>query len=53
VILKEGRIIRNGGRSKSGRTVDSIYLKYAFKSAPSTDYILKGHERTGFIEDER
>jgi hypothetical protein len=53
VILKEGKIFRDGGMSKSGRTVDSIYLKYAFKSAPSTDYILKGHERTGFIEDER
>jgi hypothetical protein len=52
VIVKEGKIIRDGGRSKSGRTVDSIYLKYAFKSAPATDYILKGHERTGFTEDE-
>lgn len=53
VILKEGKMIRNGGRSRSGRTVDSIYLRYAFKSAPSTDYLLKGHERTGYVEDEQ
>jgi hypothetical protein len=52
VIVKEGKIIKSGGTSRSGRTVDSIYLKYAFKSAPATDYILKGHERTGFTEDE-
>lgn len=52
VILKEGRIFKEGGRSRSGNTVDSIYIKYAFKSAPATDYILKGHERTGLIADE-
>jgi hypothetical protein len=50
--VKEGKIIKSGAKSKSGRTVDSIYLKYAFKSAPSVDYTLKGHERTGFTEDE-
>jgi hypothetical protein len=52
LIVKEGKIIKSGAKSKSGRTVDSIYLKYAFKSAPSVDYTLKGHERTGFTEDE-
>ncbi len=52
LILKEGRIIRMGGRSRSGRTVDSIHLKYAFKSAPGAEYVLNGHERTGLLEDE-
>jgi hypothetical protein len=52
VILKEGKIFKDGGRSKSGNTVDSIYIKYAFKSAPATDYMLKGHARTGLIADE-
>jgi hypothetical protein len=51
-ILKEGKMIRNGGRSRSGNTVDSIYIRYAFASAPTTEYILRGHERTGLIEDE-
>lgn len=53
LILKEGKIIRLGGRSKSGTTVDSIYLKYAFESAPGVDYILTGHERTGLLQDEQ
>jgi hypothetical protein len=51
-ILKEGKIIRLGGKSKTGRTVDSLYIKYAFESAPGTEYILTGHERTGLQEDE-
>jgi hypothetical protein len=51
-ILKEGKMIRNGGRSRTGNTVDSIYIRYAFTSAPGVDYILKGHERTGLIADE-
>lgn len=52
LILKEGKIIRSGGKSRTGKTVDSIYLKYSFQSAPGTDYILTGHERTGILEDE-
>jgi hypothetical protein len=51
-ILKEGKIIKSGGKSKTGKTVDSIYLKYTFQSAPGTEYILTGHERTGLQEDE-
>lgn len=52
VVITEGKIIRNGGRSRSGNTVDSIYIKYAFKSAPATAYILNGHARTGLVADE-
>lgn len=52
VILKEGKIVIHGGRSKSGKTVDSIYFRYALKSAPATDHIISGHSRTGFMEDE-
>lgn len=52
LILKEGKIIRLGGRSRSGRTVDSIHIKYAFKSAPATEYVLNGHERSGLQQDE-
>lgn len=52
VILKEGKILKDAGRSKSGAVVDSIYIKYAFKSDPSIDYLMKGHARTGLIADE-
>ncbi|HEX6914871.1 MAG TPA: lipid-binding protein [Chitinophagaceae bacterium] len=52
LILKEGKMFRAAARSRSGNTVDSIYLRYAFKSDPTTEYILKGHERTGLLADE-
>jgi hypothetical protein len=52
VILKEGKIFKGAGKSKSGNAVDSIYIKYAFKSDPSIEYLLKGHERTGLVADE-
>ncbi len=52
IILKEGKMVKLGGRSKSGTTVDSIYIRYAFQSAPAVDYVLTGHERTGLLADE-
>jgi hypothetical protein len=52
IILKEGKMVRLGGRSRSGTTVDSIYIRYAYQSAPTVEYILTGHERTGLLADE-
>jgi len=52
LIVKEGKMIKDGGRSRSGRVVDSIYIKYAFRSAPAVEYQLKGHARSGYVEDE-
>ena len=48
----EGKIIPNGGHSKTGVAVDSIYLKIEFSDDPGTTYEFKGHGRTGFFEDE-
>lgn len=48
----EGKVIPGGGRSKSGNTVDSIYLKLEFSEEAGTIYEIKGHQRTGFFEDE-
>jgi hypothetical protein len=47
----EGKIIPNGGHSKTGVVVDSIYLKMKFSDDPGT-YEFRGHGRTGFFEDE-
>ncbi len=52
IILKEGKMVRLGGRSRSGTAVDSIYIRYAYQSAPAVDYVLTGHERTGLLADE-
>ena len=48
----EGKIIPNGGHSKSGVVVDSFYLKAKFSDDPGPVYEFKGHARTGFFEDE-
>ena len=48
----EGKVIPGGGVSKSGNVVDSIYLKVEFTDDPGTTYEIRGHQRTGFFEDE-
>lgn len=52
IKVYEGKVIPRGGRSKSGNVVDSIYLKVEFSDDPGTVYEIKGHQRTGFFEDE-
>ena len=48
----EGKVLPKAGKSKSGNNVDSIYLKVEFSDDPGTIYQIKGHQRTGFFEDE-
>ena len=52
VIIGNGRILLNGGRSTSGVTVDSIYFEAEFDWDPGQIYVVAGHGRTGFLEDE-
>lgn len=48
----EGKVIPKGGHSKTGVAVDSIYLKAKFTDDPGHTWEFKGHQRTGFFEDE-
>jgi hypothetical protein len=48
----EGKVIPNGGHSKTGVVVDSIFLKMSFSDDPGNVYEFRGHGRTGFFEDE-
>jgi hypothetical protein len=52
VKVFEGKVIPGGGITKSGNAVDSIYLKVSFTDDPGTTYEIRGHQRTGFFEDE-
>ena len=52
VKVYEGKVLPNAGVSKSGNKVDSIYLKVEFSDDPGTIYEIRGHQRTGFFEDE-
>jgi hypothetical protein len=49
----EGKILPKQGKSKAGNSVDSIYLKVEFTTDdPGEIYEIRGHQRTGFFEDE-
>lgn len=53
VSIRNGVVVPNGARSLgSNTTVDSIYFEAEFSDDPGTIYIIAGHYRTGFIEDE-
>ncbi|MEO5996771.1 MAG: lipid-binding protein [Chitinophagaceae bacterium] len=52
VKVYEGKVLARQGHSKSGNIVDSIYLKVEFSDDPGTVYEIRGHQRTGFFEDE-
>ncbi len=40
------------GKTKSGNPVDSIYMEAVFSDDPGNKYVISGHQRTGFFEDE-
>jgi hypothetical protein len=52
VIIESGRIIKNGGKSTTGVVVDSLYFEAEFDWDPGQVYIVAGHGRTGFLEDD-
>lgn len=52
VVINNGKILQNKGKSTSGVVVDSIYFEAEFDWDPGQVYVLAGHARTGFAEDE-
>ena len=55
VNITEGKIVEGGGLSITKVPVDSIYMRVTFSDdtpANGKTYIVSGHRRTGFIEDE-
>lgn len=52
VTIGNGKVYPNGGKSTSGVKVDSIYFEAEFDWDPGQIYVLAGHGRTGFAEDE-
>lgn len=52
VVINNGKILEGLGRSTSGVTVDSIYFEAEFDWDPGQVYIIAGHARTGYNEDE-
>lgn len=55
VTIENGQILLGQGTSTSGVKTDSIYFVASFNddSEPfGTKYVISGHRRTGFLEDE-
>jgi hypothetical protein len=55
VTIENGQILTGKGKSVSGVVTDSIYFEASFSDdGPpyGTKYIVSGHRRTGFLEDE-
>lgn len=50
--IHEGKVLLDQGHAKSGRTSDSIFVKFEAMDDPGNIYIYTGHRRTGFLEDE-
>ncbi len=52
VNIVNGIIVKNGTKSNSGKTTDSISFDIEFSDDPGTIYHIEGFKRTGFLEDE-
>ena len=52
VNIMNGKVYPNAGRSQTGRVTDSIYFEAQFEDDPGNTYVLAGHVRTGFLEDD-
>lgn len=61
VIVNNGQIFLKGGRSKTGVETDSIYFEVQFSDETDalnnpipyhTTFVVSGHRRTGFTEDD-
>jgi hypothetical protein len=53
VTISNGKIIIGGGQSRTGVETDSIYYEVSFGDDDDNfTYIVSGHRRTGFEEDE-
>ena len=52
VVIANGKVFIDGGKSRTAVTVDSIYFEAEFDWDPGQVYVIAGHGRTGFAEDE-
>ncbi len=52
VMINNGAVFPKQGLSTSGVQVDSIFFEVEFDWDPGQKYIIAGHGRTGFEEDE-
>lgn len=52
VNLSNGKILPGVGVSKTGNVTDSIYMEAQFSDDPTTPYVISGHARTKWRDDD-
>ncbi len=52
VTIENGKVLAGAGKSTTGAKVDSIYFEASFSDDPGNKYIISGHQRSGFPDDE-
>jgi len=53
VKILEGKVLKNAAHTQTGNIVDSIFLRVEFlDDDPGVIYQIRGHMKSGFIEDE-
>lgn len=52
VNISNGKVLKNGGLSKTGNVVDSIYMEVEFSDAPGIKNKIAGVARTRWDEDD-
>lgn len=52
ITISNGIILPKVGHSRAGNPTDSIYLEVQYSNEPGKTYIISGHARTMFEEDE-
>ncbi len=50
IFISDGQVYKALGKTFAGNVVDSVYFEVAFNT--DTTYVIGGHQRTGFQEDE-
>ena len=51
-VITNGKILIDAAKSKTGNVTDSIYMEVVFASQPDDTYVISGHKRTRWPEDD-
>ena len=51
-VITNGKIMLKAAMSKTGNVTDSIYMEAVFASQPDDTYVIAGHKRTRWPEDD-
>lgn len=51
-VITNGKIMIDAAKSRTGNVTDSIYMEVVFETDPGETYVIAGHKRTRWPEDD-